>query len=225
MCMDDFWERYNEYLKSDWWKKTRQRCIEQYGKKCFCCRKPMDLQVHHLTYEHLGFEKDNELICLCSNCHKWIEEKKKEFQYLSASDQILFLEKRRKSFHHGESLYISKGYAARLFLDDMIEESKDLSAHGKSNLTNISVIREEFDKWKKENNVICGKIPVMRIQEYFRNRRYEIILKFYEGNYPESLCYNRTLFSKSMIHKVYSDPDIARRLLEKEKEDNNYAET
>ena len=61
---EDFWTRYNEYLKSDWWKQTREKTIKRYGGKCFCCNKASDLQVHHLSYDHLGFEKENELICL-----------------------------------------------------------------------------------------------------------------------------------------------------------------
>lgn len=218
MRMDNFWERYEEYLNSDWWQKTRRRCIDRYGKKCFCCNQTEHLQAHHLTYDHLGFERDDELVCLCGDCHAWIEDQKQKSKCgLSADDQMLLLERRRREKIKGEPLCLSANCAARLFLDDMINQSKDLSAHGKLNLTNLSVIREEFDKWKHTNRVICGKIPVIGIIEYFRNRRYEIILKFYEGNYTEYLCYNRTLFSKSMIHKVYSDPDTARRLLEEEK--------
>ena len=221
--MNDFWERYQEYLESDWWKSTRKRCIQRYDGKCFCCNHTDNLQVHHLIYDHLGFERDEELICLCRNCHEWIEEQKKLCSHsLTIIEQTNLLEERKLFFRkNDEVICLSTHFAETLFLSYLIQNNRDLSSHGDLNLTNISVIREEFNKWSKQNNVKCGKIPVMRIIEYFRNRRYEIILKFKEGNYPESICYNRTLFSKTMIHKVYVDPEQAQRLLNMEKGKND----
>ena len=224
--MENFWERYTEYLESDWWKSTRAHCIQKYGGKCFCCGETKNLQVHHLTYEHLGFERDDELVCLCNECHKWIEDEKKNLIFLSKQAQQKLLEGRLLSLRKkNEIACLSTHYATSLFLSYLVKEKKDLSSHGKLNLTNISVIRTEFDKWCRQNNIKCGKLPVSKIQDYFRNRRYEIILKFQERNFPQSICYNRTLFSKAMIHKVYTNPEIAKRLLEDEKEENNNAET
>ena len=41
----------------------------------------MDLQVHHLNYDHVGNEDVyNDLITLCKYCHQSIEEQKKDFQ-------------------------------------------------------------------------------------------------------------------------------------------------
>ena len=72
-----FSSRYYEYIQSDWWKKTRDEAIKDAGNKCFCCGRPFDLQVHHLTYDHIGFERSYELVVLCKNCHNWIEEHKR----------------------------------------------------------------------------------------------------------------------------------------------------
>jgi hypothetical protein len=36
-----------------------------------------------------------------------------------------------------------------------------------------------------------------------------------EKGYPEYIVYNRTLFSRAMIHKVYENPEEAKRLMDK----------
>ena len=217
---EDFWTRYNEYLKSDWWKQTREKTIKRYGGKCFCCNKESDLQVHHLSYDHLGFEKENELICLCSGCHSWIEDQKEQKVHLSLDEQMRLLEEHKLSFRKdNEPVTLSKWTASDMFIKAMVKDKRDRSSHGSANLTDLEVIRQEFDIWCRNNRIKCegGKPSFMTIQEYFRNRRYEIILKFVEGNYPQSLCYNRTLFSRRMIANVYKNPDNARWLLSKEK--------
>lgn len=230
MSPEEYIKKYYEYLQSDWWHKTRDRIIGQYNNQCFCCNKKHELQVHHLSYEHVGFERDNELICLCSECHEWIEDKKEKYKqlnidYMSASIQRHLIEERKIYLRDTQSMSsnsdgktaISIFTASKLFIEDMVEKKYDLSAHGKYNLTNMDVIRNVFSEWCDDRKIICDKPAITEIQNYFRNRRYEIILQFIEGGYPQSICYNRTLFSRNMIAKVYSNPDSARMLLAEEK--------
>lgn len=61
-------KEYSEYLHSESWTKTRDR-IRQERKVCEMCGSDKELQVHHLTYESIGNEKDEDLILLCKNCH------------------------------------------------------------------------------------------------------------------------------------------------------------
>lgn len=66
-------EWYHEvYLKSDYWKMRRLQIIDARGYKCELCGSSNKLEVHHATYEHLGEERDDELFCLCRNCHEII---------------------------------------------------------------------------------------------------------------------------------------------------------
>jgi predicted HNH restriction endonuclease len=38
------------------------------------CRSAKNLSVHHITYENIGFEKMDDLISVCKECHKKLHE-------------------------------------------------------------------------------------------------------------------------------------------------------
>lgn len=61
---------YAEYLKTDEWQKTRRRALASAGVKCqMCSATDKPLNVHHNTYERLGYERPSDLISLCVDCH------------------------------------------------------------------------------------------------------------------------------------------------------------
>lgn len=37
--------------------------------RCAACGGASQIDVHHLTYQHLGAERDSELVALCRGCH------------------------------------------------------------------------------------------------------------------------------------------------------------
>ena len=85
-------ESYRAYLKSDKWKAKRQAVFDRalknansdnrFGVCEKCGYKPWKpcLQVHHLSYEHIGNERLEELIQLCPNCHKKMHQESKTVQ-------------------------------------------------------------------------------------------------------------------------------------------------
>ena len=66
--------KYREYIKSKEWKKKRRAFIELHGRKCAACDSKNKLRVHHMSYRHLGNERENELIILCARCHEEYHE-------------------------------------------------------------------------------------------------------------------------------------------------------
>lgn len=61
---------YAEYLKTAEWQKTRRRALASAGVKCqMCSATDKPLNVHHNTYERLGYERPSDLIVLCEPCH------------------------------------------------------------------------------------------------------------------------------------------------------------
>lgn len=62
--------RYKLYLQSKHWKATREFIINKYDGKCELCGKEKGINIHHLTYERLGEETENDLMCLCKKCHE-----------------------------------------------------------------------------------------------------------------------------------------------------------
>jgi len=73
-------EEYILYLKSESWKERRKILLEQADHKCFKCGE-MANQLHHLNYNNLGSEiLDDDVIAVCSNCHKEIHGVKDEYK-------------------------------------------------------------------------------------------------------------------------------------------------
>lgn len=70
-------QEYLDYLSSDKWKEKRVKIAEKRNYTCELCMKICDksFHIHHLTYEHLGYESDDELMFLCEECHKNIHDK------------------------------------------------------------------------------------------------------------------------------------------------------
>ncbi len=63
---------YQAYLNSNEWQETRQRIFKRDNFRCVKCGCSKNLQVHHITYENLGEEKEADLATLCDKCHNSI---------------------------------------------------------------------------------------------------------------------------------------------------------
>jgi hypothetical protein len=61
---------YRQYIKSDAWRARRERALLKVGRRCERCPEITGLEVHHLNYENLGHEPDEDLEVLCWRCHK-----------------------------------------------------------------------------------------------------------------------------------------------------------
>ncbi len=59
---------YAAYLRSDWWQARRAAFLAKHP-RCMLCRRTRDLEVHHITYENLWHEPDEDLVVLCRRCH------------------------------------------------------------------------------------------------------------------------------------------------------------
>lgn len=64
------------YLWTREWRSTRRAKLDDVGYRCRVCKQSKDLQVHHLTYDHVGHEWLEELIVLCRGCHQSVHEQR-----------------------------------------------------------------------------------------------------------------------------------------------------
>lgn len=65
-------EHYAAYINSPQWKRRCAVAIERAGGKCQRCgysKFSRRLEVHHLTYDRLGHERDEDLLVVCHECH------------------------------------------------------------------------------------------------------------------------------------------------------------
>lgn len=71
--------KYEDYLKTDYWKFCRQAKLEESDCTCGLCNHQDNtsktLQVHHKTYENRGNERLEDLIVLCEDCHAKFHDK------------------------------------------------------------------------------------------------------------------------------------------------------
>lgn len=60
---------YAAYLNSPEWKQKRLEALRRANYRCEACPETESLEVHHLTYDRLGFERPQDLRVLCNPCH------------------------------------------------------------------------------------------------------------------------------------------------------------
>lgn len=199
---------YGEYLRSDTWQKLRSQRLKIDNYKCQRCGRPFDLQVHHLYYPtELGTEDPyRDLITLCDMCHELIEHQKHTYR------------KDKKDAYQEQ-----RSYELRLIYRTIRQMAcQDLSAIGigGKDYCNIDVIKADFGPILGQCDISLGYVS--RVQNYFRNRRYRIILNMMEeGRTPREIC-ERTKFSWAMVSKVFNRPEAARAILKNEKEKEYY---
>ncbi len=70
--IETHYPQYLRYIKSNKWASIKKRVLARDHQKCVKCGTNKDLEVHHLTYEHLYKEENYlyELITLCKKCHE-----------------------------------------------------------------------------------------------------------------------------------------------------------
>ncbi len=62
-------EQYDDYLRSDAWRRKSAKIMRRAGGVCEGCLTNQADDVHHLTYEHIYEEFAFELVALCRACH------------------------------------------------------------------------------------------------------------------------------------------------------------
>lgn len=72
---------YLAYIRSPLWRKRRKALIQERNHTCGKCGLfrfgAGELQVHHLTYDRLGHEKDTDMLVVCRHCHGLADEERK----------------------------------------------------------------------------------------------------------------------------------------------------
>lgn len=60
---------YPQYIRSKEWQERCRIFYGKYGRRCAICGTGKEVRMHHMSYLHLGNEKDNELMPLCTHHH------------------------------------------------------------------------------------------------------------------------------------------------------------
>lgn len=66
---------YDRFMASDDWRVIRDRILKRDKHECVNCGRFYTLEVHHLTYERFGGdERDEDLVTLCTVCHRAVHK-------------------------------------------------------------------------------------------------------------------------------------------------------
>ncbi len=76
LILKDKYLYYHFYLKSNKWRTFRNSVLKNRGYNCEQCSSKKDLHIHHITYENLGHEDENDVIILCGKCHAEAHQKR-----------------------------------------------------------------------------------------------------------------------------------------------------
>ena len=63
-------QAYRDRINSPEWGKLRSELIDRRGARCERCQdRPLHLEVHHVNYDRIGREREDDLMVLCNRCH------------------------------------------------------------------------------------------------------------------------------------------------------------
>lgn len=77
ICQDtqELCNNYQEYLQTKHWKKFKYEYKQNHKNQCvFCLRKTDKLDIHHLSYENLGCETEEDVCELCYHYHRMLHK-------------------------------------------------------------------------------------------------------------------------------------------------------
>lgn len=217
-------EEYDDYLRSPRWQQLKSERLKIDNYKCQRCGRPFDLQVHHLWYPQVLGQEDpyRDLITLCDYCHQQVEQEKKEYKEKQRSFYELQKEIRtEQSKIWSGRVKESKAVQVKMLYQIIKDRARnDLSnvGIGKRDYCKREVIVEDFGPVIESTGFQLGYIQ--RVSDYFRNRRYEVILDMLDHGCTPWQIHCQTLFNYEMIRRVANDPDRAIYLLNKEREEN-----
>ena len=214
-------DEYRDYLNSDVWQRLRSKRLSIDEFRCQKCRSPFGLQVHHLRYPKILGTEDpyTDLITLCKRCHEEIEQQKND--YVSEMEERIRNIRENAERERLEREEMRKKFNETLGLAIRENAHLDLSNIGIGiyDFCNIDVIKSVFgDTFSEYENWFGYISPIL---EYFRNRRYEIILEKMAEGYNQRQVQQMTRFSYNMVRKVFERPETAKAILRKEKENHD----
>ena len=184
---------YDEYLKTPQWQAKRSERLKMDNYTCQRCGRKKDLEcyswfeVHHLNYANVKHEDvARDLITLCHDCHDEVEAGKSMYTFRS---QIAKYETKLRDM------------LARDFCRKM--EKFDLSAGGGIDFCRNELVKPMLADFTKAEGCEEVGINVKQVNDYFRDRRYEVMEKIYAENPTISAwkMSERTGFKYQMVDK------------------------
>ena len=181
-------DEYYAYLRTPAWQDKRSKRLVLDNFTCQKCgAKKTLLDVHHINYERVGNEDIyRDLITLCRECHKEIEEGKK----------IPVRENQVRAISNPDAASIA-------FCDE--NAMHDYSAGGAENYCRIDVVKPKLERWLQNHGCKYDYPSVKVVLDYFSARRYDVIFRLLAEGKSVTAIERETKFKRKMIDKIKAD--------------------
>lgn len=90
---------YKRYLRSNAWAIRKNTYYRRHNRQCAACGSWKRIQLHHVSYENLGKEPDQDLVPLCYRDHRSAHQAHQSGRFKdlrAATDHIVMLGRRRR---------------------------------------------------------------------------------------------------------------------------------
>lgn len=191
---------YEWYITSPQWKEKRAQRMAIDGIKCALCGSRHNLQVHHITYERLGFENiETDLITLCHTCHERLHSFEGTPMWDAAEKKV-----KSAASKAGHRYFIKLTY-------EFCKENAEIDIYEKT-LCNWDVLREMLPKYYAEHG--CGATSYPRLahaRDFFVYFRYKKAIQLLSSGCSANEILRNTQIRRKAIDKVIKEPDVVRR--------------
>jgi hypothetical protein len=144
-------KEYDKYLNTEHWRNLRLKIAEQRNYKCEKCKKIVrkSYHIHHLTYDNIGKEKDEDLMFLCEKCHNEIHNGKIEKRKIRKEQQEKIKRLSIPENYIESSHYKTKNQMSKLkYLCNCLNNKKAFSDEDRENIINYieNIITKKNEK-------------------------------------------------------------------------------
>lgn len=74
------YKNWNAYCRSNKWVRRKARYWKTHEKKCWICGSEEAVHLHHVSYERIGRERDEDLLPLCRKHHRGLHTHMKHYR-------------------------------------------------------------------------------------------------------------------------------------------------
>jgi hypothetical protein len=91
---------YKRYLRSNAWAMRKNAYYKRFNRQCAACGIWKRIQLHHVSYDNLGHEPDQDLVPLCYKDHRNAHRAHQSGRFKdlrAATDEIVAIGRRRRA--------------------------------------------------------------------------------------------------------------------------------
>ncbi|MSR87929.1 MAG: hypothetical protein EXS69_02080 [Candidatus Zambryskibacteria bacterium] len=188
---------YKEYIKSDAWFERRDIYFFTHEKNCVACESAEHIDLHHMTYDRLGSERDEDLIPLCKVCHDQYHTIYKRASVVDSKNFVSAKQAARK----GKEIYMRNQDLIAKVENEQLKQSHTALLQFREEARRLNYdrltdtrkqdLRFDFSSAVYKHNAI----PFLAVAEIIKRDHHDEV--YQEGFHPEGANVRKNIYSIS----------------------------